>query len=99
MKKFIIISVALILEACCDENHKRECTNDQLQELEAEKSPVLISTTDGVKLYRIWTTEPEARSHWTYFTTPCGDTSATINFMNGKISQDMAISTNGSGCK
>jgi hypothetical protein len=110
MARRAAIAAALLLAACCS-NDDRDCTTDDLAVKNARRqwveqhttTPELISEQDGVKLYRIWTLEPQARDHWTYFTTPCGDVRGTVEWTerHGKASStyDLNADTAGSGCK
>lgn len=105
------LSALLLLAGCCD-NNDNDCTVAELAQKNADRQywhqkatvPELVTETDGIKLYRIWTIEPSRlQDHWTYFTTPCGDVNAelTWNERRGKTheTKHQQISTPGGGCK
>ncbi len=106
----------LMLSACCDFNEndcppevraQRQANRDYWDE--KAKTPELISQTDGIRLYRIWTFEPsyKLQNHWTYFTTPCGDVNAELTWeeATGTLKtrhyekHHQQIRTSGSACK
>lgn len=109
MKKLGLLFI-LLISGCCQDNDA-DCTQNELIDKKAqqesehklETTPELVSIQDGVRLYRIWTFEPHAKDHWTYFTTPCGDVSSVVEWQeqHGKTSSTESIraGSSGSGCK
>ena len=100
--KNIVVLAALLLSACCSEDTQTECTQSQIADTKARNAPPtpqFVAEQDNVRVYRIWTREPHADDHWTYFTTPCGDVSAEIEYLRGKSRRDIPANVNGTGCR
>jgi hypothetical protein len=100
----VAITALLLLAGCCHDNDA-DCTVQQLADKQAmakrETVPELVAVKDNVRLYRIYTIEPgNTHNHWTYFTTPCGDTSSSIEWSQGKAGNtQIPVDVNGTGCK
>lgn len=92
----------LILSACCTKDYPGDCDENELAEIkkeaERERTPQFITVKDNVRLYRVWTNEPHAESHWTYFTTPCGDVSSVISYREGRTAAQIPTTVSGTGC-
>ena len=88
------LTLLLLLSACCNDPSDTNCTATEKAQLEAEMTPHLVATQDGVRLYRV------ARSNQVvYFTTPCGDTSWETRHMQGKLTVIDQNHVTGTGCR
>lgn len=103
MNRLLRLLPLLSLAACCSYDNQGDCTPEEREKVVerhlTETTPELVLEKDGVRLYRIWTIEPNAHNHWTHFTTPCGATSALIDYSCGKNCHNQVRSdVNGVGC-
>lgn len=91
IKYCALIALLLTIAGCDDSASSAYSDPDYNKEYPAQ----LVLVQDNIKLYRVWTREPEARNHWTYFTVPCGDVSNIVEFQSGKTMQQINTQVNG----